>query len=76
MTFVILTNAMIIFTCDVCKKRIKDRNEILHFERGLNRISLCGKCSKPVTLFLKKRGLIEREVFPKKFLVEKVGIYK
>ncbi len=50
---------MVIYACDICKKKIKDRNQVMDFSYDLNRASLCDKCSKPLMAFLKKNGLIK-----------------
>lgn len=67
---------MLFYACDICKKKIKDWNQVLNFAHGLNRASLCDKCSKPITLFLKKRGLIRQEVSITGSLKKKVALRK
>ena len=49
---------MLIYACDVCKKKIKNSDQSIVLEQGYKRFSLCDKCSKPITAFLKKHGLI------------------
>ena len=54
---------MLIFVCDICGKRINDRNQAVNVEQGFyKRFSFCDACSKPIHIFLKKSGLIKKEI--------------
>ena len=47
---------MTIYKCDICKKQIKDNQEISIYER-FHKSLLCLDCGKPIINFLKKKGL-------------------
>ncbi len=52
---------MNITKCDICKKEIKNRQEVcIGYCMPLPQYSLCLKCSKPIVVFLEKHELIEK----------------
>lgn len=51
---------MLVTKCDLCKRVIKDREEIVTAGVGMwNRYSLCVRCGKPIVVLLKKRKLLQ-----------------
>jgi hypothetical protein len=49
---------MLVTKCDLCKRAIKDGEEITA-GFGWKRFSLCVRCGKPVVALLKKRKLLQ-----------------
>lgn len=55
-------NIMFIYKCDLCKKVIKNKEEMV--VAGTRRVScfeLCAKCGEPIENFLKKKKLINEK---------------
>lgn len=53
---------MNITKCDICNKKIEDREEVsIGYLNPFPQYSLCLKCAKPVVTFLQKDNLIDKE---------------
>jgi rRNA maturation endonuclease Nob1 len=50
---------MVVRKCDNCKKEIKQPNESIVAGIGFPEFSFCERCGKPITVFLKKRKLLQ-----------------
>ena|GEM_PF-2612722 len=51
---------MYITKCDICKTVIKDDKTMVNPGNSFHFFHLCGKCAKPIKLFLEKHGLLEQ----------------
>ncbi len=51
---------MLIFACDKCKKKIKNRASGLDVSRGFDRFYFCERCAKPIKFFLERKKLIKK----------------
>jgi len=51
---------MLIIKCDLCRKTIKEKQEKITIRHSgtWNDYALCGKCGEPVTMFLRKKKLL------------------
>lgn len=45
---------MLVTKCDICKKEVKDRKQVVFAGIYLSQNSFCEKCGKPVVKFLNK----------------------
>jgi len=50
---------MLVTKCDLCKKVINDREDVVTAGLGWDRYSLCARCGKPIVVLLKKRKLLQ-----------------
>jgi hypothetical protein len=51
---------MLIFACDKCKKKIKNRDSAVGISRKFEMFSFCEKCARPVSRFLASVGVGRR----------------
>jgi len=50
---------MLITKCDLCKREIKDKKEMVTAGVGWDLYSLCPRCGKPIVALLRKRKLLQ-----------------
>jgi len=51
---------MLVTKCDLCKREIEDREEVVTAGVGWDRHSVCTRCGRPSVAFLKKSKLLPK----------------